>query len=242
MLKVFLYCNNHPAVFDLPHSPLAIGDYLLTAGHWNPYTDLYLTDNAGPDQVQVKLIPETAADIYLLSLFSDDAQLSTVNTVCELFSRLPAERQTELINSIAMGQISKEKDLLDAIKTMKSAETYTPSIVFSRVKLWTDTGEDCEFFMSGVPVDNDDFEEHDDFESFVEQISTSDTKKITAYITTFSEGDGEQQPASQADIERINNAIADVDIDTITGWNKIGENQFSFDYDIDELFNMKGIE
>jgi len=117
-----------------------------------------------------------------------------------------------------------------------------PAIVFSRVKLWTDTGEECEFFIGGVPKDNDDFDENGDFEDFINQISTTDTKEITAYITTFSEGDGECVAADEADIERVYNAIADVDIDTITGWNKIGEDQFSFDYDIDELFNMTGIE
>ena len=242
MLKVFLYRNGHSAIFDLPHSPLEVGDYLLAAGHWTPYADLYLMVSGRADQVQVKLLPETAADVYLQSLFPKDARLSTVNTVCDLFYSLPPERQTELINDIALGRISEEKDLLDAIKAMKSAETSASSIIFSRVKLWTDTGEENKFFMGGVPASYDDLDENADFEDFVEQISTGDTKEITAFITTFTEGDGEPQPADESDIERIYNAVAEIDIDTITGWNRTGQSQFTFDYDVGELFGMKGIE
>ena len=65
---------------------------------------------------------------------------------------------------------------------------------------------------------------------------------ITAFVTTFTEGDGEPQPADESDIERIYNAVAEVDIDTITGWNRTGQSQFTFDYDVGELFGMKGIE
>ena len=242
MLKVFLYHNGQSAIFDLPHSPLEVGDYLLATGHWTPYADLYLTVSGDPNQVQVKLLPETAADVYLQSLFPKDARLSTVNTVCDLFYSLPPERQTELINDIALGRISEEKDLLDAIKAMKSAETNNTSIIFSRVKLWSDTGEECEFFMGGVPASYDDLDENADFEDFAERISTSDTKEITAFVTTFTEGDGEPQPADEADIERIYTAVAEVDIDTITGWNRAGQSQFTFDYDVGELFGMKGLE
>lgn len=142
----------------------------------------------------------------------------------------------QLLNRIGDGIIEQEQ----------IEETHDlPAIIFSRVRLWTDTGEDCEFFMGGVPTSYDDLEDNEDyidFGEFVEQLSTGHSKEITAYITTFSEGDGEPQPASQADIDRIYNAIADVDIDTITGWTWIGENSFTFDYDIDELFHMKGIE
>lgn len=129
----------------------------------------------------------------------------------------------------------------------KQAEekTIAQAIIFSRVRLWTDTGEDCEFFMGGVPTSYDDLEDNEDcidFGEFIEQLSTGHSKEITAYVTAFSEGDGEPQPASPKDIERIYNAIADVDIDAITGWTWRGENSFTFDYDIDELFHMKGIE
>lgn len=149
---------------------------------------------------------------------------------------------------MADGHIDDEKDLLEAIKAIKPAEVHAPAIIFSRVRLWTDTGEDCEFFMGGVPTSYDDMEDNEDcidFGEFVEQLSTGHSKEITAYVTTFTEGSvaaGEPQPASPEDIERIYNAIADVDIDTITGWTWHGENAFTFDYDIDELFHMNGIE
>jgi len=245
VLKVLLNCNDHPAVFDLPHDPLEIGDYLLAAGHWNPYADLRLADGDDPDQVQVKLIPETAADVYLGSLFPKDARLSTINTVCDLFYGLPAERQSELTNDIALGKINKDIELLDAIKAMKFAEANAPAIVFSRVKLWSDTGEECEFFTGGAPASYEDIENHEDcidFKEFLEQLPGTDMEGITAYITTFTEGGGEPEPADKSDIERIYTAVAEVDIDTITGWNRIGESQFSFDYDVDELFGMNGIE
>jgi len=65
---------------------------------------------------------------------------------------------------------------------------------------------------------------------------------ITAFVTSFTEGNGEPQPANESDIERISCAVAEVDIDTITGWDRIGESQFTFDYDVGELFGMKGLE
>ena len=245
MLKVFIDCGGHPAIFDLPHNQLEVSDYLLAAGFWNPYADLILNEADTPDSVQVKLIAETSIDNYLQSLFTEDAKLSTVNTVCELFYRLPIEQQIDLTHSMADGHINDEKDLLDAIKVIKSAEAYAPAIIFSRVRLWTDTGEDCEFFMGGGPTSYDDLEDNEDcidFGEFVEKLSNGHSKGITAHVTTFSEGDGEPQPASTEDIERIYTAIADVDIDTITGWTWRGENTFTFDYDIDELFHMNGIE
>lgn len=245
MLKVLIDCNDHPAIFDLPHKVTEVGDYLCGAGFWNPYANLCLLDDDNPENVQVKLIAETSIDNYLQSLFSEDARLSTVNTVCDLFYQLPIEQQIDLTHSMADGHINDEKDLLNAIKAIKSAEAYAPTIIFSRIRLWTDTGEDCEFFMGGVPTSYDDLEDNEDcidFGEFVEQLSNGHSKEITAYVTTFSEGDGEPQPASPEDIERIYKAIADVDIDTITGWTWRGENTFTFDYDIDELFHMNGIE
>lgn len=251
MLKVFIDSGGHPAVFDLPHSQLEVSNYLLSAGCWNPYANLILNGEDSPGSVGVKLVAETSIDNWLQSLFSDDARLSTVNTVCDLFYHLPIEQQIDLTHRMADGHISDEKDLLDAIKTIKPAEAYAPAIIFSRVRLWTDTGEDCEFFMGGVPKSYDDLEDNEnciDFGEFVEQLSTGHSKEITAYVTTFTEGSvfgeatGEPQPASPEDIERIYNAIAEVDIDTITGWTWRGENSFTFEYDIDELFRMNGIE
>ena len=42
MLKVLIDCNDHPAIFNLPHKVMEVGDYLCSAGFWNPYADLQL--------------------------------------------------------------------------------------------------------------------------------------------------------------------------------------------------------
>lgn len=242
MLKVLLNYDDKTAIFNLPHNSLEVSNYLLAVGSLKPYTDLLLNDDDDPEQVQAKLITETATDNHLQSLFPEDTKLSTINTICDLFYRLPAGQQVDLSVGMFAGRITSGKELLDAIKGIKAAESYAPAIVFSRVKLWTDEGEECQFFVDGTPTSLDDIEDDPDFEDFIESLSCGSTKDITAYVTTFSEGEGEPQLASPEDIERIYNAIADVDIDTITGWTWISENSFTFDYDIDELFHMKGIE
>lgn len=242
MLKVLIDCNDHQAIFDLPHKVMGVGDYLCSAGFWNLYADLQLQDDDDPSNVQVKLIAETAADNYLQSLFPQDARLSDINTVCDLFYRLPAEQQADLTHSMAAGIITDDKDLLDVIKGTKSVMSHDlPAITFSRVKLYTDDGEEAEFFMGGVPDGYEDIEDHEeciDFKEFLEQTPDSNLEGITAFITTFTEGDGDPQPADKADIERIYNAIENVDIDTITGWRWVGENSFTFDYDAGEQFGI----
>ncbi|HCA28595.1 MAG TPA: hypothetical protein DEP23_02930, partial [Ruminococcaceae bacterium] len=110
MLKVLIDCGGHTAIFDLPHNQLEVSDYLLSAGFWNPYADLVLNEADTPDGVQVKLIAETSIDNYLQSLFTEEAKLSTVNTVCDLFYRLPTEQQIDLTHSMADGHINDEKD------------------------------------------------------------------------------------------------------------------------------------
>ena len=126
-----------------------------------------------------------------------------------------------------------------------SNEHPAASIIFSRVKLWADTGEEYEFFMGGAPEDYEDLEDQEGcfvFKEFLEQTPGANLEGIIAFITTFSEGDGECVPASDEDIERIYTAVAEVDIDTITGWNKVGENTLFFDFDTDETLAMGGIE
>ena len=59
MLKVLIDCNDHPAIFDLPHNQLEVREYLLSAGFWNPYADLVLNKDDSSDSVEVKLIAET---------------------------------------------------------------------------------------------------------------------------------------------------------------------------------------
>ena len=36
MLKALLVYNNQPAFFDLPHDPMEIEQYTLSAGHYQP--------------------------------------------------------------------------------------------------------------------------------------------------------------------------------------------------------------
>jgi hypothetical protein len=119
------------------------------------------------------------------------------------------------------------------------------AILFSRVRLWTDDGEDSEFWVSGDPQEYDDLEDTEglnDFQEFLDGLPGSGCRAITAEVTSFYEGDGALHPASSEDIERIENAVSDVDIDAISGWNRLGQHTFSFDYDLDELFGMNGIE
>jgi len=242
MLKVLIECENHSDIFDLPYNREELEQYLCDAGFWNPSADLCLVDDHNPENVQVKLIAADAIDSHLELLFEQDVRLSTINTVCDLFYRLPIEQQIDLTHKMADNHINSEKDLLGAIKEIKSAEQKNPpTIVFSRVKLWSQSGEEAEFFMSGIPDGYDDMEDHEeciDFKEFLEQNPDAVIEGITAHVTSFSEGNGESQPASESDIERIYTAVAEVDLDTITGWDKIGESTIFFDYEYDEEKNM----
>jgi len=239
MLKALVDHNNYRAIFELPCSYEEIEEHYMMMGHYDCEDDLDTISN-------IKLIAETPIDNHLQLLFAEDAKLSTVNIVCDLFYSLPIEQQIDLTNKIADGHIENEKDLLDTIRDIKTAEPKNlPTIVFSRVRLWSQSGEKSEFFMSGVPDGYDDMEDHEeciDFKEFLEQNPDAIIEGITANVTTFSEGDGEAQPASEADIERIYTAVAEVDLDTITGWEKIGESTFFFDYEYDEQPGMTGIE
>jgi hypothetical protein len=247
MLQALLSYDYKTAYFNLPHNPLEVENYLLSVGALKPYADLCLNDDENdPEQVEIKIIADTAIDGWMQTLFADDAKLSTINTVCDLFYRLPIEQQIDLTHKIVDCHINDEKEMLNAIKDIKAAGPHNPpTIVFSRVKLWSQSGEETEFFMSGVPDGYDDMEDHEeciDFKEFLEQNPDANIEGITANITTFSEGDGESQPASQTDIERIYTAVAEVDLDTITGWNKIGDSTFFFDYEYDEQPGMTEIE
>lgn len=245
MLKVLLVSGEQPAFFDLPHDPMEVEQYMLSSGHYQSYDNIFLLDNDDPNQLQVKLIADNAADYHLQYLFPEDAKLSTVNTVCDVFYRLPIEKQIDLTHGIADNMIVDYKELLDAIKNIKMEESSATAIVFSRVKLWSDTGEEAVFFMSGEPGGYDDIEDHEDcidFKEFLEQMPDANLEGITAFVTTFTEGEGECVPASEADIDQIYSVIADVDIDIITGWNKMSESQFAFDYDIDEQPGMTEME
>jgi hypothetical protein len=120
------------------------------------------------------------------------------------------------------------------------------SIVFSRVQLWTDDGEESECWVSGEPQDYDALEDTEgliDFQEFLDGLPGGDSRTITACVNTFYEGAGALQPASPEDIERIENAVNDVDVIAIADWNRLGQHTFSFDYDNNEQNQgMGGIE
>jgi len=221
MLKALLVINKQPAFFDLPHDPMEIEQYTLSSGHYQPYANILLLDNDDPRQLQVKLVADNAVDYHLQSMFPEDANLATVNTVCDMFYRLPAEKQTDLTHGIEDNMIVDYKELLNAIKDIMTAQNHATSIVFSRVKLWAQSGEEAEFFISGEPDGYEDMEDHEDcieFKEFLEQNPDAVIEGITADITTFTEGIGECLPASEEDIERIRAAVEEIDLDTITGW------------------------
>jgi len=119
------------------------------------------------------------------------------------------------------------------------------AILFSRVQLWTDDGEESEFWVSGEPQSYDDIEDTEgliDFQEFLDGLSDGGSRTITAAVTTFYEGAGALTDASPVDIERIENAVNDVDVIAIADWNRLGQHSFSFDYDLNEPLGMGGIE
>ena len=239
MLKALVDHNNYRAIFELPCSYEEIEEHYMMMGHYDCDNDLDAIS-------KVKLIAETPIDNHLQLLFAEDAKLPTINLVCDLFYNLPIEQQIDLTDKMADGRINDERDLLELIKEIKAAEPKnSPTIVFSRVKLWSQSGEEAEFFMGGIPDGYDDMEDHEeciDFKEFLEQNPDAVIEGITAHVTSFSEGNGEARPASKEDIERIYTAVAEVDLDTITGWEKIGESTFFFDYEYDEQPGMTEIE
>lgn len=89
MLKILLSYDDKSGTFNLPHHPLEVGNFLLHVGSSAAYADLRLYADDAPEQVQARLIAETAADRYLQSIISPDARLSAVNTVCEQFTVFP---------------------------------------------------------------------------------------------------------------------------------------------------------
>jgi hypothetical protein len=119
------------------------------------------------------------------------------------------------------------------------------AILFSRVRLYLDDGGmESEFWVSGDPQGYDDIEDAEgliDFQEFLDGLPGNDCWTIIAEVTSFCEGKGALTPASPVDMERIEKAVDEVDIDAISGWNRLGQHTFSFDYDLDELFGMNGI-
>ena len=133
-------------------------------------------------------------------------------------------------------------ELINKNDAKKGAESPSQGIIFSRVQLCTDTGEESDFYMPGIPRSYDDLEDYIEFVDFTEFISTSEAKDITATVTAFSDGSGAPRDANESDIDWISKAVEEFDVEAISGW-RMGEKfEFTFDYDVDELFNMGGIE
>jgi hypothetical protein len=96
--------------------------------------------------------------------------------------------------------------------------------------------------MSGDPQDYDDLENTEgltDFQEFLDGLPGNGSWAVTAEVTSFCEGNGVLTPASPEDMERIEKTVDEVD--AISGWNRLGQHTFNFDYDLDELFGMNGI-
>jgi hypothetical protein len=140
--------------------------------------------------------------------------------------------------------------LLNRILGVAAGQEQSPArgIVFSRVQLQADTGEETDFYISGIPRSCDDLEDDPEFIDFTEFISTGEARTIDATVTVYAEGVGVPRDASQEDIDRINKTAAELDPDSdpqiAFGWFQGERFSFAFDYDADELFNqgMGGIE
>ena len=63
--------------------------------------------------------------------------------------------------------------------------TRQQGILFSRVQLWSDTSEEAEFFIPGALRCLEDLENYVEFVDFTEFISPTETKVITATVTSF---------------------------------------------------------
>ena len=135
----------------------------------------------------------------------------------------------------------------ESMEEARQNQSAVPSsaILFPRVRLYTDTGEGCEFFVGGIPKSGDDLDgnvDRADFEEYLRAVSNKESEGVTAYVTSFTEGSGAMTDAAPEDIERIYTAIADVDIDAITGWSWVGESSFLFDISFGEQIGLSGIK
>jgi len=140
--------------------------------------------------------------------------------------------------------------LLNRINGVAAGQEQSPTrgVLFSRVRLQTDTGEEADFYMSGVPRSYDDLEDDPEFIDFTEFISVSNAKTIDAAVTVYTEGTGAPRTADPSDIDRISKAAAGLDTECdpqiAFGWREVERFNFAFDYDADELFgqDMGGYE
>lgn len=68
------------------------------------------------------------------------------------------------------------------------------SVLFSKVELWTDDGNECEFLACGIPQDETDLEVYTAYQEFME--AHSEINKLEADIKSYVYGDGETDDAN----------------------------------------------
>ena len=109
------------------------------------------------------------------------------------------------------------------------------SVLFSKVELWSDNGNECELFVGGIPREYEDLENADDFQEFLD--FPPDANEITAYVTSFIYGDGESEAANETQLAEIKEHFEEPE------WSEkldlIEKSSFTFDYDTDELCDME---
>jgi len=172
------------------------------------------------------------------------------DVVASFLTQMRAVHRTEYSDFVIAGQILKRIGGVVAGQEQTTEATQGQGILFSRVQLTADSGLETDIYMSGFPETREALENHSQFIDFVEFLSAveAEPKEITAIIITFTEGGGILRDASQADIDRINKATAELgpecDVQIAFGWH-MGESQtFTFSYDADEMLGqgMGGIE
>lgn len=110
------------------------------------------------------------------------------------------------------------------------------SILFSQVESFSN-GDSIKFLASGIPRTYDDLEKYTDFEEFTDLIT--ENCEVLILVNAYLYGDGEMNEASEDELENLNKQIKlnpeflnNDDIDKIENLN------FSFDWNVSELFGM----
>ena len=109
------------------------------------------------------------------------------------------------------------------------------SVLFSKVELDNDDGEEFELFIGGIPREYEDLEDGYDFNEFMElQYNSSE---FTIHVKSYIYGDGETENADDNQLTEIEKHFDD------PKWSEsldlIEESSFSFFYNVDELYDME---
>jgi hypothetical protein len=112
------------------------------------------------------------------------------------------------------------------------------SVLFSKVELWTDNGNEHEFFVGGIPRDYDDLEGVDDFDVFMEE---AETQEYRVHVSSYVYGEGETERASDEQLAEIIEKFEN-DEEWMSELTPLEDSEFTFDYKADEQPGMTGIE